>query len=495
MTGAEPLRLEPGPGRTLRDLLFERGVEFPCAGVTQCGGCKVRVLAGEVPVTDEMRAVLSPEELQSGWRLGCMAEADGPVTLEIAQWSVQILDDHARLPFEPSEGFGAVVDLGTTTLVAQLVDRSTGAVAEVETALNVQGRFGADLMSRIRHDLERPGELCRLIREQIGAMLMRLAGGRPLQEVLLVGNTAMHHLVCGLSVEPLAAVPFRSPFLEARFLEARELGWSVALERPACFLPCIGGFVGSDLLAGLVATGLNDSAEPGALLDLGTNGEIAVGDRAGIHCASTAAGPAFEGGRIGRGMRASAGAIDRVSVVDGSLECGVIGGGPPRGLCGSGLVDAAAAALELGWIAPSGRMTGGRKSVPLSGEVSLTQADIRELQLAKGAVAAGLELLLAGRRFPGSRVFLAGAFGNYVRGQSARRIGLLPSWAGHPTAAGNSALRGTRMLLLAPSRREAVLRSLLGATTHIELAADPQFQDAFVGHMRFPDAEELCPGS
>ena len=186
------------------------------------------------------------------------------------------------------------------------------------------------------------------------------------------------------------------------------------------------------------------------------------------------------------GMRAGGGAIDRVSVAGGSLDCSVIGGGPPRGLCGSGLVDAAAAALELGWIGPSGRLAERRKSIELAGPVILSQADIRELQLAKGAVAAGLELLLDGRRLAPSRVFLAGAFGNYVRGESARRIGLLPPWADHPTSAGNTALRGARMLLLAASRRAADPRAVLSRTEHVELAANPGFQDAFVNCMRFP---------
>ena len=163
----------------------------------------------------------------------------------------------------------------------------------------------------------------------------------------------------------------------------------------------------------------------------------------------------------------------------------MIGGGPARGLCGSGLVDAAAAALELGWIAPSGRIAKPRKSIELAGPVILSQADIRELQLAKGAVAAGLDLLLEGRRLTPSRVFLAGAFGNYVRGASARRIGLLPPWADHPTSAGNTALRGARMLLLSPSRRAQILDAVLSRTEHVELAANPRFQDAFVECMGF----------
>jgi uncharacterized 2Fe-2S/4Fe-4S cluster protein (DUF4445 family) len=341
-------------------------------------------------------------------------------------------------------------------------------------------------MSRIRHDLAEPGTMTAVIREAVGAMLARVAGGQPLEETLLVGNTAMHHFFCGLSVEALASVPFRSPSLGVQYLDASELGWPVELRHPACFLPCLGGFVGSDLLAGLVATGLVESAEAGALLDLGTNGEIAVGCRDRIRCASTAAGPAFEGGRIRMGMRAGSGAIDRVSVVSVVLDCSVIGGDPPRGLCGSGLVDAVAASLDLGWLDARGRLAGGRRSIDLAGSVILTQADIRELQLAKGAVAAGLELLLDGRRLAPSRVFLAGAFGNYIRGGSARRIGLLPPWIDHPTSAGNTALRGARMLLLAASRRELILETALSCIEHVELAADPGFQDAFVNCMRFP---------
>jgi len=219
------------------------------------------------------------------------------------------------------------------------------------------------------------------------------------------------------------------------------------------------------------------------LLDLGTNGEIAVGHHAGIVCASTAAGPAFEGGRIGQGMRAGHGAIDRVDACDGRLDCHVIGGGRARGLCGSGVVDAVTAALELGWVGASGRLTGGRTAIALESGVALTQADVRELQLAKGAVAAGLRLLLGDRFLPTDRVFLAGAFGNYVRAESARRIGLLPAWATAPVAAGNTALRGARILLLAPSRRQAILEHALAQVRHVELASDPRFEDAFVEAM------------
>jgi uncharacterized 2Fe-2S/4Fe-4S cluster protein (DUF4445 family) len=478
----ERIRLEPSRREDLRDRLFERGVEFPCGGDSLCGGCKIRVVEGDVPITAEMRAVLSGEELADGWRLACRAEASGAVVVEIDQWSVHVLTDETRLALEPVEGFGIAIDLGTTTLVAQLVDLASGDILAVETALNPQGRYGADVMSRVQFELEQPGVLRQLIRRSLGAMVASLAGGRALREVLIAGNTVMHHLFCGESVEPLSHVPFRSPALAARRFEAHDLEWRVTSELGVRFLPCVGGFVGSDLLAGLVATGIGESDAPLALLDLGTNGEIAVGCRDWIRCASTAAGPAFEGGRIRDGMRAGVGAIDRVTREGNGLQCHVIGGGEARGICGSGLVDAAATALDLGWVDERGRLTGGRATIALDG-VGLVQSDIRELQLAKGAIRAGLDILV-GECGGHPQLLLAGAFGNYIRTESARRIGLVPAEAADVKPAGNTALRGTRMLLLTPSRRDAIVDGLLRRTRHIELAAMPEFQEAFVERMR-----------
>ncbi len=470
------LELQPKPGETLADQLFEAGVEFPCGGESACGGCKIRVLAGDVPLTPMMRDVLTPGEIDAGWRLACCADASAPVTVEVEQWSLRILTDEAGVPIEPRDGVGAVVDLGTTTLVAQLVDLKTGEVLAVETALNPQARYGADVMTRIQHDLRQPGELTAVIRQALGAMIERMAAGRQLEEVLLAGNTAMHHLFCGLSVEPLSRVPFESPRLGAFVTSSNNLGWPCAVRADVLFLPCLGGFVGSDLLTGIVATGLDLETEPHALFDIGTNGEIVVGSRNRIQCASTAAGPAFEGGRISCGMRAGHGAID---AVDHSLGVHVIGGGAARGLCGSGLVDAVAAGLARGLILPTGRIADASRLFPLAESVTLKQADIRELQLAKGAMASGLRMLAPGGT---TKLWLAGAFGNYIRPGSARAIGLLPMDI-TVDPAGNTALRGARMLLLAPSQRTARLRRICAMAEHVELASDPQFQDIYAESM------------
>ncbi len=481
------MTIHPDPQRSLADRLFELGVEFPCGGETACGGCKIRVISGHIPITPTMRQALSEAELAQGWRLACCAEARETVVVEVDQWSLPVLTDEQATPLEPRPGFGAVIDLGTTTLAAQLVDLTTGEVLAVETALNPQARHGADVMSRIQYDLRRPGELTAMIRRTLGQMLARLAGGRVLEEVLIAGNTAMHHLFCGLSVEPLAAVPFLSPELGERRFGARELGWGA----PVRFLPCLGGFVGSDLLAGIVATHLGEQSAAHALFDIGTNGEIVLGSRHGILCASTAAGPAFEGGRISVGMTARAGAIDAVRVRDGAYECHVIGGQAAHGICGSGLVDAAACALELGQILPSGRLASGLKTLRLTDSVSLRQSDIRELQLAKGAMAAGLKILAA---TPPRSIWLAGAFGSYIKEAAARAIGLLPQDVAIQPA-GNSALRGTRMLLLTPTHGDALLARLCALTRHVELAADPAFQDTFADSMAFAPVSFRLPGA
>jgi len=458
------LELHPRPRQMMTDQLFAAGVEFPCGGESACGGCKVRVLEGEVPVTATMREALSEKEICDGWRLACCASAAGRVVVEVEQWSLRVLTDEVQVPIEPRAGRGAVIDLGTTTLVVQVVDLTSGEVVRVETALNPQARYGADVMSRLQYDLRRPGELGPLIREALGRML----GGERLREVLVAGNTAMHHLFCGLDVKPLTQAPFASHTLGGYRFENSDLGWPGKVE----FLPCLGGFVGSDLLCGIVATRLDEQTRPCALFDIGTNGEVVVGSAHGIVCASTAAGPALEGGRIDVGMRAGTGSIDSVHVRGGGLECHVIGGGTARGICGSGLVDAAACGVELGLIGANGRLTNADKRLPLAEGMSLSQSDIRELQLAKGAMAAGLRMLTAGGV---EKLCLAGAFGNYIRQTSARTIGLLPEdLAVEPV--GNSALRGARSLLLTPSTRQARLRKIAMLSRRVELAADPDFQ-------------------
>ena len=236
-------------------------------------------------------------------------------------------------------------------------------------------------------------------------MIARLACGceREIIEVVLVGNTVMHHLFSGLDVEPLSHVPFQSPHLGVQHFKPADVGWALPPDCRIRFERCLGGFVGSDILAGILAVGMTRAEDLLALVDLGTNGEIAIGNRNGIVCASTAAGPAFEAGSIRMGMRAATGAVSRVSLTDGEMQATVIGDVEARGICGSGLVDAVAVGLESGAILPSGRIRNGTKLFPVKDPVVLVQSDIRELQLAKGAIASGFRLLLQTSRRAGRR--------------------------------------------------------------------------------------------
>ncbi|HOK47108.1 MAG TPA: ASKHA domain-containing protein [Bryobacteraceae bacterium] len=479
-------------GTPLQDVLFAYGVEFPCGGRGRCKRCRVKLLEGALPVTPQEAALLSAGELAEGWRLACHARADVPLTLEIAQWDTAILADDSTFEFTPGEGLAIAVDLGTTTLVGQLLDLSTGHVLAVRTALNPQAVHGSDIMSRVQFGLTPGGAetLTRLIRERMGTLIAELAaagaGNCPVRDIAIVGNTVMHHLFCGIDVEPLSHVPFETERGGLEVIPARALGWDVPGDPPVRFLPCLGGFVGSDILAGILATKMHESAALIGLIDLGTNGEIVFGSRERIVCASAAAGPAFEAGRISMGMRAATGAIAEVEAVNGELRCRVLGNVEPRGICGSGLVDAAAAGLELGAILPSGRLANGERTFRLAPPVALTQGDIRELQLAKAAVAAGIQIVLKELgAAPGDveRLYLAGAFGNYVNRASARRIGLIGFPDERVKQAGNTALLGAKLALFDPGLD---LTGLLSRVRHISLASDAEFQEIYVGEMGFP---------
>jgi uncharacterized 2Fe-2S/4Fe-4S cluster protein (DUF4445 family) len=482
-------------GTALQDFLFAHGVEFPCGGRGKCKGCKVRMLAGELAITAEERAKLSPAELADGWRLACRHQAEQGLRLDLAQWEATILTDESVFEFTPQEGLGVAVDIGTTTIVAQLLDLRTGHVLAVQTALNAQAQYGADIMSRIDFAVMNGGQaqLAKTIREQLGLLIGELfksakADAGQLWHVVLVGNTVMHHLFCELSVEPLSRVPFESPTAGLQVLRAADLGWPMPAATPVRFLPCLGSFVGSDLLAGMLATKLHEKDELTALVDLGTNGEIVLGNRERILCTSTAAGPAFEGARISVGMRAATGAISEVRVEKGSLRCQVIGNVQPRGICGSGLVDAVASALDLGWVKPTGRFVD-REVLKLRPPVQLIQTDIREMQLAKGAIAAGLRILLrqwGAKPEDLTRIFLAGAFGNYINIESARRIGLLEAPAEKIRPAGNTALLGAKLALFNLTKDGADYSDLLRKVRHVNLNEDPQFHEVFVECMTFP---------
>ncbi len=489
-------------GTPLQDVLFAPGVEFPCGGQGRCKGCRIKVRSGSLPITAEDERLFSSAELADNSRLACRARAESDLTIELAQWEATILVDDSRFDFTPRAGFGVAIDLGTTTLAAQLLDLSSGHLLAVRTALNAQARHGADIMSRIEFATQVGGQavLAKLIRDQLGGLVLELidtagiAAG-DLRKVVIAGNMVMHHLFSGIDVEPLSRHPFEAQHDGLQEFPAKGLNWNLNHETEISFLPCLGGFVGSDILAGIIATQMHQRQSLAALIDLGTNGEIVVGNCQRMLCASTAAGPAFEGARILCGMRAATGAISEVHVTEGRLHCHVLGNIAARGICGSGLVDAVACGLDLDLIQSSGRLVNG--VLALAPEVALKQSDLRELQLAKGAIAAGLRILL--RQWGASLdelsiIYLAGAFGNYINRVSAHRIGLLNVPPEKVSPAGNTALLGAKLALFESPWEQDRYDFIRLRTQHVRLNEDPQFMDIFVDEMAFPGRPRCADG-
>lgn len=470
----------------LIDVLHEFGIEFPCGGQGTCGKCKVRLLEGQIETTQQHRQKLDKLGLRSDWRLACMSQCTSDITLEIEQFSHIILADESEFNFMPQNGFGIAVDLGTTTIVAQLIDLKSAKVLAAETMLNPQVKFGADLISRIQACLDgHANEMTKLIRSAVGSMICLMLSKHQVtpNKVVLVGNTAMQLIFSGCDVSPLSTYPFHATDLGMKIFQAGELGWDFNLVNDVRFYPSIASFVGSDILAGIAATGLHTKEKHTALIDLGTNGEIVVGNSDRIVCASTAAGPAFEGANISMGMRAVTGAISSFHLNNEKIQANVIGNTAPKGICGSALIDAIAILRKLDRIGLFGEINSGDAQINLTGKIFLTQKDINEFQLAKAAIAAGMTILANNLSISLEdihEVYIAGGFGNYINLGHVVETGMINLPEEKIRKMGNTALIGAKMFLFAD---ETIAEDILKKTSHINLEGDPDFQDIYVDKM------------
>lgn len=436
-----------------------------------------------------------------------------PAALRAGRWHALVTRYGERvIDVEPeataAEAYGAAVDIGTSKIIVYLFDLLDGSLLDQEALENPQMRFGEDIVTRISQAMDgRLEDLSRAARDGINTALEALCARRRLRarylyDMAIVGNTAMHHLVLGISPAGLGAAPFAPALGEPLQLRAADLGLAMNPEGGVFVLPPIAGFVGSDALAVVAATRLASRRRPCMAIDIGTNTEISLSVDGRVVSTSCASGPAFEGYQITHGMKAVEGAIERVTIgQDGEVRSlATIGGVAPLGMCGSGVVDVLAGLVEAGVIDRSGRMQQhprvregreGREYLLAegpNGEIVFTQQDVRALQLAKGAIATGWSLLLqrAGVRLEDLRtVFVAGAFGNYLDVHNSLRIGLLPPVpAARVAFVGNAAGVGAEMALLdvRARRRIAALRARIG---FLELATDKSFHEAFAARLGF----------
>ena len=409
---------------------------------------------------------------------------------------------------KPAVRMGLAVDLGTAGIAGYLLDMDSGGTLAAREVENPQSAFGEDVITRLDCALRSQSDgrkLQELAVEALNRLACELcadvgAGPEDITEAVVVGNTAMHHLLLGLTVEPLALSPFYSPaHKEPMDMEAAEAGLRLGVGASLHMPPCVAGFVGSDHVAMLLATQLRRAEGPALALDIGTNTEVALAAGDEICCVSCAAGPAFEGARIKDGMRAGPGAIEKLRLSDDGVECETIGNAAAAGLCGSGVLDAVARLFQAGVLDGNGKMLthprvrakGGQLEFVLVGEkqrggrpaLTVTQRDVREVQLAKGAVAAGIQVLLEEKKCAPQdirRVVIAGAFGSSIDVGSAMAIGMLPRLPHDRVQhVGNAAGRGAGLILVDQKMRNEA-RATAGRARHIELATVPHFNDIFV---------------
>ena len=432
---------------------------------------------------------------------------------------------HLDRPTAVDACYGLALDVGTTTLVGYLVNLVSGETVAVASRANPQAAYGDDVIARIEYcGRQKTGArtLQALVVDALNEILAeacRRAQVKPaaVYEAAMVGNTTMNHLLLALPVDAIARAPFVAASASSHSVPARSVGLKIHQRGRLYTGPLVAGFVGADTVGVILATGMHAAERLTLAIDIGTNGEIVLGTRERLLACSTAAGPALEGARIRYGMRAAGGAIDRVDIVDGRVTVRTIGDEPPVGLCGTGLVDAVAALAEAGVIDPTGRMRPAeavagapdlaRRLRPADGEpafvlveageaccghpILLTQRDVREVQLAKGAIAAGVRTLLdvyGAAMDDVAEVLLAGAFGNFIRPDRARGIGLLPDVPLEKIRfVGNAAGAGARMLLINRNLRY-VATDVARGVEHVELSERRDFQERFAEAMLFPGA-------
>lgn len=511
------------------------GIETPCGGKGTCGKCKVtvtkpyhkEVLACQTKICDGMEIIVGRKESTGTKEDGMVVLTNGGSISEKfnehVNRNVVLQEDAANEPekVESNAGTLAACDIGTTTVVCYLIDKETGQIISTRSGANPQRSFGADVLSRIdaaarADDNDKANGGLQMMQTQIVSLLngwisdmLTECGRTKVCLFSVAGNTVMCHLLMGISPEKLGRAPFMPDEYFGREFNPLDIGLENC--QTMIIFPAVSGFVGGDITAGMMET--VNCNELTLYLDIGTNGEMALGKGDRYVCCATAAGPAFEGAQIEMGMPASRGAVDKVWLEGRRIRYSVIGNDRPVGLCGSGLIDALAILLKAGIIDENGTILSGQElpilfrsyvfeleaedaaqstetslAVHIAPGVYITQEDIRKLQLAKGAIAAGIDILF---KEYGCKpcdldiLTFAGGFGNYIDKASAAAIGLFPpELLDRAKEVGNAAGNGAVSAALSQEAWESAL-DISGKMRYIELASYPHFDEIYVEHMNF----------
>lgn len=529
------------PGMPVKNALILAGIfiDFPCGGEGKCGKCKVKIESGATKLSPIEKRLLTSQEIKRNIRLACQANIEQDtvvfiyektnVDIERKPATIGVQKKYRLSPVvrKSPPHYGLALDIGTTTVSGVLVNLCNGEELSVISETNPQIVYGADVISRINYAIFNDNGLLELKQKVISvvnSIISKLekktqVDRKYINDITVVGNTVMQHLFLGINPQTLASVPFKPVTNESINVMARELEIEVNPEANVYVFPNIGGFVGGDVVGSVLALDLHNSEKINLMIDIGTNSEIVLGSHETIICTSTAAGPAFEGAEMSSGMRATPGAIESVYIADEGIFWRTIGHTQPKGICGSGIIDIVAELLKIGIIDESGRMknknelygkltpillnsivqqnsqnafmiTPGNGDYPSQGSRNcvVTQEDIRKVQLAKGAIRAGVEILKKKLKINNediNQVFIAGTFGNYIDKKNAQVIGLIPDIPlENVIFVGNAALEGAKLALISEYARKEIER-LVQVIKYMDLSAENTFQEEFTKAMYF----------
>ncbi len=505
-------------GSTLLDALLQAGafMESPCGGKGSCGKCKVRVLCGGGELHATERQLLRPEEIADGLRLSCLLSVEEDMDVELLQQERrhEILTAGYRPDFciDGEEGCGVALDIGTTTIAAALLDLRSGRELAQASDINPQKQYGLDVLSRISYEYEKGEEgikqLQRVLLSCIDRLLQELCESagiekRELRRIVVAANCAMIHMLLGEDARPLGRAPYAPRFLNAQQCRACDLGLDCGADTQLICLPQVSAYIGGDIVAGASVCQLENSKDTVLFIDIGTNGEIILAHEGRLLSCSCAAGPALEGMNISCGMRAAEGAVEDIKIMD-TVELTTIGAAPPAGLCGSGILAAVRELLKGGYVKKTGafvpldkapqppilRLNGTKREAVLceKPELIVTQDDLRQVQLAKGAILSGFRVLLKEAGISMEQldsVIIAGQFGAHLPVDSLIGIGLLPEQLRNKLSyVGNSSRTGAEMALLSAEKRRE-MEELATKIDYIELAQTADYERIFAESLSF----------
>lgn len=497
-TGVKAITITAQKGETVHNILRDNGIylDAPCGGKGTCGKCKAKITGNVSKLSDKERTFLAQTEIENHIRLACLCKVHGDFTVEAEQPFYEDFKAGLKLTAHKN-GIGAAADIGTTTVTVYFYDLETGERLYSVSELNNQKAFGADVISRINyciHNKEGNKKLQKVIIEQINSMaeeFCKLAdiSKESVTEYVITGNTVMELLAAGYDVTSLGALPFTPASLMGETKYVKDISFTVNEKTKIYFMPAVSGFLGGDIIASMLACDFDTQKSTSLLIDIGTNGEIALRHNGIIYCCSAAAGSAFEGAQIKNGTGSVKGAIKKVFTEKDRVVIETIGNGEPVGICGSGLIDAISVMLQKNVIDKTGKIVKENKDFfALTKDICITQKDIREVQLAKSAIASGIAVLLSTAGISSKdieKVFLAGSFGSAINPESAGKIGLLPmSLSKKAKILGNAAGLGAVKCLLNEENKIRAEKIAINIKTVI-LASNPVFEKEFIDNLQF----------